>query len=344
MRELVFVEPGRVEWREARDPRVEGAGEAVVRPIAATTCDLDRALITGKAPLPGPFALGHECVAEVVDVGDGVTKVAPGDVVVVPWSIHCGSCARCLRGLTASCTAVAPRAMYGTPIGGAWGGLFSDLVHVPYADAMLIRVPDGVAPETVASASDNLTDAWVATSRPLAERPGARVLVAGGAGSIGLFAVDCALAAGASGVDYVDRADDRLAVAASLGARVVRRGEALPEESYDVVVDASANPGELARALRAVAPGGVCNSVGIYFVDTPLPLLDMHANDVAFRIGRCSVGPHVARVLALVAEGKLHPERVHTEVAPWESMIETLLARKMKPILSRPRTVVPRTA
>jgi alcohol dehydrogenase len=336
MRELTFVGPGAVEWREKPDPRIGGAGEAIVRPIAASTCDLDRALIAGRAPLPGPFALGHECVAEVVDVGEGVRAVAPGDVVVVPWSIHCGACDRCRRGLTASCSSVTPRAMYGTNIGGDWGGLFSDLVRVPFADAMLVRVPDGVAPEVVASASDNLTDAWVAVSRPLAARPGARVLVAGGGGSIGYYAVDCALAAGASGVDYVDRAD-RLTLAAALGARTVERGAPLPEKDYDIVVDASAHPAELSRALKAVAAGGVCVSVGIYFLDTPLPLLDMYANEVTFRIGRCSVGPHIGGVLSLVAAGKLHPEKIHTAVTPWDSMVETLLQKPMKPILSRPR-------
>jgi alcohol dehydrogenase len=334
MRELTFVGPGQIEWREKPDPRVAASAEAVVRPIAATTCDLDRALIAGKAPIPGPFALGHECVAEVADVGDGVREVAVGDVVVVPWSLHCGTCRNCQRGLTASCLSVAPRAMYGTPLGGHFGGLFSDLVHVPFADAMLVKVPAGVAPETVASASDNLTDAWVAVSRSLAERPGARVLVVGGSGCIGYFAIELAIAAGASGVDYTDH-EGRLALARELGARVFTRADALPEK-YDVVVDASAHPEQLSRAMKALGPGGICASTGIYFFDTPMPLLDMYAEDVTFRIGRCSVGPHIARVLGLVAEGKVHPERVHSDVLPWETMIETLLARKAKPILTRP--------
>jgi threonine dehydrogenase-like Zn-dependent dehydrogenase len=335
MRVLIFVGPGQLEWREAPEPRVRGAGEAVVRPVAAAPCDLDKAIIAGRTPLPGPFALGHECVAEVVEVGSGVTRLAPGDLVVVPWHICCGACDRCRDGLTASCRAVTPRAMYGTPIGGDWGGLFSDLVHVPFAEAMLVPLPAGVAPATVASASDNLTDAWVAVSRPLAQRPGARVLVVGGAGSIGLYAVQLAFAAGASGVDYVDRSPERLALAASLGAVPIPRGEGDLAE-HDVVVDASATPAELVRALRAVAPGGTCTSVGVYFLDTPLPLLDMYGKDVTFRIGRCSVGPHIPRVLSLVASGAVHPERVTSDEAPWDSAVEVLMGRKLKPVLVRP--------
>jgi threonine dehydrogenase-like Zn-dependent dehydrogenase len=334
MRILTYEGVPRPGWREAPDLRVAGAAEAIVRPIAATTCDLDRAILAGRTPLPPPFALGHECVAEVIEVGDGVMQTRPGQVVVVPWHIACGACPMCRRGLTASCESVTPRAMYGTPIGGDWGGLFSDLVRVPYADAMLVPVPDGVPPSSVASASDNLTDAWLAVSRPLATRRGAPVLVVGGNGSIALYAVQAALAAGAGAVDYVDRDAARLELAASFGARAIPRGAPLGE--YPVVIDASGNSAELARALRAVAPGGACHSVGIYFLDVAVPFLDMYAKDVTFTTGRPSVGPHIAPVLALVAEGKLHPEKVG-QVAAWEDMIDVLASRPLKPILCRER-------
>ena len=333
MRVLTYTGAARPEWREAAELHVGAAAEAIVRPIAATTCDLDRAILAGRTPLPPPFALGHECVAEVVEVGDGVRSVRPGAQVVVPWHIACGACGRCRRGLPASCESVTPRAMYGTPIGGDWGGLFSDLVRVPFADAMLVPLPAGVAPASVASASDNLTDAWIAVSRQLAAHPGAEVLVVGGNGSIGLYAVQAAFAAGAPSVVYVDKPPDRLELAASLGARAVSRGAELGE--YLAVVDASGNPAELVRALRAVAPGGWCHSVGIYFLDAPLPLLDMYGKDITFTTGRPSVGPHIARVLALVAEGRLHPERIGA-TAPWDDAPEVLAARPLKPILVRP--------
>ena len=41
---------------------------------------------------PGPFAIGHECIAEVVAIGDAVRALAVGDRVVVPWSVSCGEC------------------------------------------------------------------------------------------------------------------------------------------------------------------------------------------------------------------------------------------------------------
>src|SRR5207302_1160221 len=118
-------------------------------------CDLDHPMIVGETPFPTPIALGHECVAEVLAAGPAVESVAPGDVVVVPFQISCGECDRCRRGLTGSCEPMPDVSMYGFgSFGGSWGGMLTDVVRVPYADAMLIRVPDGVEPVALASASD----------------------------------------------------------------------------------------------------------------------------------------------------------------------------------------------
>jgi threonine dehydrogenase-like Zn-dependent dehydrogenase len=332
MQALVYVAPQTLEFHEQPDPKISGPREALVRPIAATPCDLDRAIVFGKTPLMPPFSLGHECVAEIVAVGDAVTQLSVGQRVVVAWHLSCGECTRCRRGLTASCERVPPRAMYGTPIGGEFGGLFSDLVHVPFAEAMLTPLPAGLDPARVASASDNLTDAYLAVARPLQQQPGAPVLVVGGVGAIGLYAVEAARALGASEVVYLDRSEARLTLAAELGARA----QADTSEEFPVVIEASGRPEDLHRALRAVAPGGTCHALGIYFLDTPLPLLDMYAKDVTFRTGRPSVGPHIGRVLGLCAEGRLRPERISNRVVPWNQMIETLLDRAArKPIFTR---------
>jgi alcohol dehydrogenase len=334
MNVLTYLGPGELAWREAPAPGLQGAREAIVRPVAATPCDLDRAIVAGKTPLPGPFALGHEAAAVVVEIGDQVRRVKPGALVVVPWHLSCGECDRCLAKLTASCRNVPPRAMYGTPIGGDHGGLFSDLVRVPFADAMLVPVPAGVPASAAAAVSDNLTDAWLAVSRPLAQHPHAPVLVIGGTGAIGLYAILCAKAAGAPEVTYVDRSPERLAVAETHGARALPPDpNKLPEHA--VVVDASGNAAELSRGLRAVAPGGTLTSVGVYFLDTPLPLLDMYANDVTFRIGRPSVGPHMAHVLGLIAAGKLEPARVGAGEVPWDQAPSVLCSRTLKPVLVR---------
>src|SRR6185503_5745343 len=99
-----------------------------------------------------------------------------------------------------------------------------DLVEVPFADAMLVPLPAGVDPAAAASASDNIPDGWRAVAPFLADRPGAPVLVLGGAGggSVGLYAAAVAVALGSERVDYVDEDPDRLTRAERLGAHALQ--------------------------------------------------------------------------------------------------------------------------
>ena len=117
----------------------------------AATCDLDAPIVRGETPFTGPLPLGHECIAEVVEIGDGV-NVRPGRLVSVPFQISCGRCERCRRGQTAHCDSVPSQSAYGLPPRGQdWGGFLSDVVHVPYADHMLVELPDGIEPAAAAS-------------------------------------------------------------------------------------------------------------------------------------------------------------------------------------------------
>src|SRR3954464_14174032 len=218
MRELTYVARRTVEWREGPDPVLESDRDAIVAPVASTSCDVDWAIRAGPGPIPPPFAIGHEGVARVVEVGDAISHVSPGDLVVVPWAVSCGDCDRCRAGLTAHCTSVPHMAMFGAPIGGSWGGLFSDLVRVPWAEAMLVPLPAGLDPVAMASASDNWSLAWRLVAPHLQARPGARVLVVA-RGSIGLYVCDIARALGASDVLYVDPDAEHRKIATSYGAR-----------------------------------------------------------------------------------------------------------------------------
>jgi alcohol dehydrogenase len=93
--------------------------------------------------------------------------------------------------------------MYGAPIGDSWGGLFSDLVRVPYAEAVPVPLPAGLDTVAIASASDNRSLARLLVAPHRRNRPGARVLVVA-RGSIGLYVYDIARALAASDVLHVD--------------------------------------------------------------------------------------------------------------------------------------------
>ena len=333
MESLHFISKNLLRWTDQPDPTIQGAAEAIVHPLAATTCDLDRAIIGGAVDFGSDFPIGHECVAEVVTVGSAVRHVAPGDVCVVPWHVNCGTCGNCRLGLTAACTAHPGLSGYGAPIAGDFGGLFSGLVRVPFADAMLTRLPAGVDPVRAASCGDNLTDAYVAVWRGLSRRPGAAVLVVNTLSSLGLFAVQHAIALGASSVTLVDADEQRRELARSMGAEVYPTVDSARHHAgFPVVIGASPHPKLLAEAIRCVAPGGHLSNLAMIFGNASLPLWDMYQRDMTLSTGFVSVTPHLEAVLGLLESDRIRPEQIST-THPWVDAPEVLLEPHAKPVL-----------
>src|SRR2546422_4373760 len=340
MRELTYVGPGQVEWREAPAPRLRGDGEALVRPIAVATCDLDTVIVRGLAPFPPPFPLGHESVAEVLEIGDAVRSVRSGDRVAVPFQPACGVCDFCRRGLTANCAAVPRTSMYGIgTAGGGWGGVLADMVRVPFADAMLVKLPAGVAPAAAASAGDNIADGWRTVAPYLDERPGAAVLILGGAGagSVPLYAAAIAVALGAERVDFHDTDARRLEIARRLGAHP-NPVSSWPKRlgSYPITVEACQDPDGLACALRSTEPGGHCTSTSIYFSGlTPVPMTEMYMKGVTLHTGRVHSRAVLPAVLDLIATHPSDPELVVTERARWADAADAILGYTTKLVIER---------
>lgn len=339
MRELIYTGDRAAAWREAPDPSLREPTDAIVRPVAATTCDVDKMILAGRSPVPPPFAIGHECVAEVVDAGDGVTHVRPGDLVVVPWHVACGRCPRCERGLFAHCAAVPYMAMYGAPIGGEWGGLFSDLVRVPWADAMLVPLPAGLDPVAMASASDNWSLAWRLVAPHLERAPGGRVLILGG-GSIGLYACDIAGALGASHRLYVDRDPARRAIAAAYGAETAESTEPI-HQGFDIAVEATGRVQALATACCSLVPEGICESAGNHFKPGELPLFQMYLNSVNVRIARDNVRANIPPALEVAQRLAVDPLSVVSHVLDWETLPDALPELHTKPVFVRDPVAIP---
>jgi alcohol dehydrogenase len=158
-----------------------------------------------------------------------------------------------MPGLFAHCRTVRYMAMFGAPIGGDWGGLFSDVVRVPYADAMLVPLPPGLDPVAMASASDNWSLAWRLVAPHLMTKPGGAVLIMN-SGSIGLYACDIAGALGASRRLFVDPDPERRAIAESYGAETAESIDAI-HHGFDIAVETTGRVDALACACRSLVPG-----------------------------------------------------------------------------------------
>lgn len=373
MRELQFVRSGRLAWAEKPDPQLIDSSDAIVRPFVVSRCDGDtlplhrpvsRALqfgmavgvvdpvvgcICGKVPFKGPFGIGHECVAEVVEVGPDVQNLRPGQIVVVPWAVSCGTCHNCQLGLTSKCTTTTDKtlAAFGFgPSSGNWGGMIADRFRVPYADHMLVPVPAGTDPLRVAAASDNLADAWRSVVPGLESRPGGTVLVlGGGAKSIGLFAAGLAVAKGASTVDYLDDDAGRRRIAEAMGARAQAlsgrrklRNIGASARRYDVVIEATSNAPGLRMAIGSLAPGGTCTAVGYYLATgTRLPLMKMYATDATLKVGVSHARAALPEMLEFVDRAQFPAESVTTITADWEDAPRVYADRTTKLVLRRDR-------
>jgi threonine dehydrogenase-like Zn-dependent dehydrogenase len=333
MRSLYVVKPGELEWRDVPAPRLGGPREALVEPIAASTCDFDRPLIEGRPPYSArlaftqPYVLGHEAVARVVEVGRDVRSVKPGDVVAVPWHINCGECGRCRRGLTAFCEKFPDGlSIYGVPIGEDFGGLFDDVVRVPFADAMLVKVPPGIDPAEAVSAGDNLSVGRALVAPHLAA--GRRRVLVLGFGANGLYVAAFAVALGAECVVYVDDDAGNRALAESFGATAFAGPPDRAHGRFDLVVDAAFQPAWLRRAVRVLEHDGMIECMG-HLHDVTLPgeaMFAMFTTGVTFHCGACSTGPHIAPTLEAVADGRITPSRVWSKRVSWDELPAAIAA------------------
>jgi alcohol dehydrogenase len=328
MRALTLTPGGRLRWRMVPTPPPPGSLGAVVRPLVVATCDLDRPLGLGATPFLAPLHFGHECVAEVLAVGSDVIACRPGQRVVVPFQISCGVCTACRAGRTSNCQTVPPISMYGFGVaGGHWGGAVADELAVPYADGMLVPLPQGIEPTAAASVADNVPDGYrhVAPHLPglLAAGHPPRMIVLGAqskrhlfTASVALYAGLVARALGAAEVTVIDARADVRAQAEALGLVAVAPKQARGLAPAPLVADISATPAGLRRALELTAPDGICSSAGSLHAVSRIPSASMFGRNATLIVARSHARALIPGVLALIAEGKLAPERVTTVLAP----------------------------
>src|ERR1017187_4493360 len=102
MRGIVYL-GDRAEVTDELDVRAPGPGDVIVRIVAAGVCHSDISVINGTIPWPAPAVLGHEGAGIVEEVGSQVTRVKPGDHVVVATVANCGMCKWCNTGRPTLC-------------------------------------------------------------------------------------------------------------------------------------------------------------------------------------------------------------------------------------------------
>lgn len=209
------------------DPVIQEPNDAIVRVTTTAICGSDLHLYEILNPyMDVGDILGHEPIGVVEEVGSGVTSVRPGDRVVLPFQICCGSCFMCSQGLHTQCETTQVRghrmgaAIFGySKLYGQVPGGQAEFLRVPQAHFTPIKVPDGPPDERFVYLSDVLPTAWQGVA--YASVPKGGTLVVLGLGPIGDMCCRVALQQGVGRVIGVDLVPERLERVRSLGFEVL---------------------------------------------------------------------------------------------------------------------------
>lgn len=257
--------PFRLEDLELSDP---GPDELVVRIAATGVCQTDVHGRDDYFGIPFPCVFGHEGAGVVERVGSAVTRVAPGDRVVM-YSPACGRCRACQRGLPGYCAESRRLKFSGKLRDGrppfkqnVSGGFFqqsSFATHALATEGNVLKVPDGVPLEQAAAFPCGVNTGAGAVFNALRAQRGMSIAIFG-AGSVGLAAVMAARIAGCDPIWVVDPHANRLELARELGATHVCADK--PNGTFDLSLEAAGHPIALRRAVECLAPLGICCLVG----------------------------------------------------------------------------------
>ncbi|MBM4041452.1 MAG: zinc-dependent alcohol dehydrogenase family protein [Planctomycetes bacterium] len=321
---------GPIRIQTVPDPAPDECG-AVIRVRANGICRSDWHGWMGHDPdIRVPHVPGHELAGEVEAVGSRVTRWRRGDRVTVPFVCACGACPQCASGNHQVCD------RQEQPGFTHWGS-FAEFVALHYADVNLVRLPDEVDFVTAASLGCRFATSFraiVAQGRVL---PGQWVAVHG-CGGVGLSAIMIAAALGANVVG-VDIQEDKLRFAEWLGAaRTVNASEVsdvaqavrdLTGGGAHVSVDALGSPATCANSVLCLRKRGRHVQVGLLLAEQsapPVPMDRVIARELEI-LGSHGMQAHrYGEMLAMVAAGKLRPDRLIGKTVSLEEAVEELTA------------------
>jgi len=316
MQALVYHGPGHKAWEEVPEPEITDDGDVIVRVDATTICGTDLHILAGDVPevLPGRI-LGHEAVGTIVEAGDGVQTLAPGDRVLVSCISACGTCRFCREGRYGQCLGGG-----GWTLGRTIDGTQAEYVRVPFPDNSTFRIPAGVTDEEALMLADILPTGYEVGVLAGGVRPNDVVAIVG-AGPVGLSAITCAQLFSPSHIVAIDRSDARLDAAKQFGADVtVNNSREDPMAvikdltgrlGADVSIEAVGTPGTFELAVKLIRPGGRIANIGVHGQAATLHLEDEWMKDITITTGLVDTSS-IPILMHLVTTGQIDAKRFVT--------------------------------
>ncbi|MDQ2717258.1 MAG: glutathione-dependent formaldehyde dehydrogenase [Chloroflexota bacterium] len=226
MKALCWYGTHKVRVENVPDPQIINPRDAIVKITTTAICGSDLHLYDGYIPaMEKGDILGHEFMGEVVETGREVPNLRVGDRVVVPFTISCGRCFFCTRGMWSLCDNSNPNAwmaekFYGYSAAGLFGyshlfggyaGGQAEYARVPFADVGPLKIPAGLPDDQVLFLSDIFPTGYMAAENCNIQQ--GDVVAVWGCGPVGLFAIKSAYMLGAERVIAIDRFPERLRLA-----------------------------------------------------------------------------------------------------------------------------------
>ena len=334
MRAAVLHETGPEALVDLRDDVAAvgpGPREVKVRLRATGVCHSDLSVLAGVIPSGMPAVLGHEGAGQVIEIGDQVTAVAPGQHVVISWTPACGNCAECMRGQPFLCLTYViegfntPRFTLGdgTPAFGMAGcGTWAEEMVVPWQ--AVIPIADDVPFDVAALLGCGIPTGVGAVINTARVIPGSAVAVVG-CGGVGLAAIQGARIAGAATILAIDPVQAKHAKALELGATHAATPDGAEQarkdltggKGFDYAFEVVGRSATIRAAWRLARRGGDVIVVGAGARDDSVPfsaweLLFDGKNLLSSLYGGCDLRRDIPRFVSLWRAGRLDIEGLIT--------------------------------
>ena len=360
MKAMAYRGPYKVRVENKDIPRIEHPNDAIVKVTMASICGSDLHLYHGMMPDTRiGHTFGHEFVGVVHEVGPSVRNLKPGDRVMVPFNVFCGSCYFCARGLYSNCHNVNPNA---TAVGGIYGyshtcggydGGQAQFVRVPFADVGPSIIPEWMVEEDALLLTDAVATGYFGAQ--LGEISEGDTVIVFGAGPVGLFAAQSSWLMGAGRVIVIDHIEERLEKARTMAHAetynfseyddiVVEMKKATDYYGADVAIDAvgaeadgnflqhvtsakmklqGGSPIALNWAIDSVRKGGTISVMGAYGpMFSAVKFGDALNKGLTLRMNQCPVKRQWPRLFEHVRNGYLTPHEIITHRIPLEHIAE----------------------
>jgi aryl-alcohol dehydrogenase len=327
-------------------------GEVLVEVAAVGLCHSDLAARDGVIPVALPAVLGHEGAGVVVQVGEDVTTVAPGDKVALTFS-SCGHCPNCVLGAPAYCYHFMPLNYAGVrpdgsatvrgpegPVNAVFFGQSTFASHALAAQRNVVKLPEDAPLDLVGPLGCGIQTGAGAVMNSMAVPPGSSLLVMG-AGSVGLAGVLGGVVQDCETIIVLEPHESRRALAAELGAthvldpadgELAEQVRAIHPDGVQYVFDTTGIPSLVASSLGAMAPHGSLGLVGVPADPTAtIELGLMQAMIIGIRIygiieGDSVPDEFIPKMVALHADGRFPFDKMITKF-PFSQINEAIAAQ-----------------